>query len=228
MFVELLSIFGIVTGFILVVLAIASGLYYLSELVEENTEFTRRFLSRSINSIVVLLILLWIVDGFPFKLTLFSLATYYVYHLNMKTFPYINLTGPIFVSSCILVMLNHYLWFRYFSNPYIPSIEERLSPGYKPPHICSFPEVASFFGVCVWFVPFALFISLSANENTLPSNMQDLNRFGEGEGNKDDSESPRAKGVGLVKIVIGLVKERVTLVFRMLGYELDPTHGRII
>lgn len=33
----------------------------------------------------------------------------------------------------------------------------------------TFTEIASYFGLCVWLVPFALFVSLSAGENVLPS-----------------------------------------------------------
>lgn len=33
----------------------------------------------------------------------------------------------------------------------------------------TFTEVASYFGLCVWLVPFALFVSLSAGENVLPT-----------------------------------------------------------
>ena len=33
----------------------------------------------------------------------------------------------------------------------------------------TFTEIASYFGICVWLVPFALFVSLSAGENVLPS-----------------------------------------------------------
>ena len=33
----------------------------------------------------------------------------------------------------------------------------------------TFTEIASFFGLNVWLVPFALFVSLSAGENVLPS-----------------------------------------------------------
>lgn len=29
-------------------------------------------------------------------------------------------------------------------------------------------DIAAFFGVCVWLIPFAYFISLSANDNALP------------------------------------------------------------
>lgn len=31
-------------------------------------------------------------------------------------------------------------------------------------------DIASFFGLCVWLVPFTYFISLSANDNALPTN----------------------------------------------------------
>ena len=37
------------------------------------------------------------------------------------------------------------------------------------PSIPSFTEVASYFGICVWLVPFALFVGLSAGENVLPT-----------------------------------------------------------
>ncbi|RGB31790.1 hypothetical protein C1646_642422 [Rhizophagus diaphanus] len=30
-------------------------------------------------------------------------------------------------------------------------------------------DVAAFFGICVWLIPFSYFISLSANDNALPS-----------------------------------------------------------
>lgn len=33
----------------------------------------------------------------------------------------------------------------------------------------TFTEVASYFGLCVWLVPFALFVSLSAGDNVLPT-----------------------------------------------------------
>ncbi|OZJ06044.1 hypothetical protein BZG36_01146 [Bifiguratus adelaidae] len=72
--------------------------------------------------------------------------------LNLKTFPFISLTSPPFLASCVLVLLNHYLWFTYFSSHYEP-----------------FMDIASFFGIMVWLVPFAYFISLSANDAVLPT-----------------------------------------------------------
>ena len=40
---------------------------------------------------------------------------------------------------------------------------------YDQPAAPTFTEIASFFGLNVWLVPFALFVSLSAGENVLPS-----------------------------------------------------------
>jgi hypothetical protein len=94
-----------------------------------------------------------------------------VYSLNLKNFPFIQLTSVPFIASCgklepkrdstclifggwgdlVLVFVDHFLWFRYFTKYYRP-----------------FMDIASFFGVCVWLIPFTYFISLSANDNALP------------------------------------------------------------
>lgn len=42
------------------------------------------------------------------------------------------------------------------------------APGPAPP---GFAEVATFFGICVWLVPLFLFLSLSANDNALPTSV---------------------------------------------------------
>ena len=65
------------------------------------------------------------------------------------------------------MLLNHYVWFRHFSAPPPPSPNYNY---YDPnPDLPTFPEIAAFFGFQVWFVPFALFVSLSAGEYVLPS-----------------------------------------------------------
>ncbi|ESW98411.1 hypothetical protein KL918_005134 [Ogataea parapolymorpha] len=174
MLIELLAVAGSVVGFVAVTLSIASGLYYLSELVEENTELTKRLLGRLIKSTAAYLTLLWFFDDFPLKLTIFSLFSYFIYYQNLKKFPNIDLTGSIFLATCILALLNHFLWFKHFNNPYVPTIDERLNPDFKLPHYPSFTEIASFFGLCIWLIPFGFFISLSANENTLPMSLSEV------------------------------------------------------
>ena len=79
---------------------LASGLYYLSELVEEHTVIAKRLLTRLIYSIVGLQLVLCLVDGFPFLLTLVGIFSHVVYLGNMRRFPFVKLTDPLFLASC--------------------------------------------------------------------------------------------------------------------------------
>ncbi|KAI9027560.1 transmembrane adaptor Erv26-domain-containing protein [Phycomyces nitens] len=90
-------------------------------------------------------------DRLPFFQIAFSLLCHGVYSMNLQTFPFINLTSLPFLSSCVLVFVDHFVWFRYFTSHYRP-----------------FMDIAAFFGICVWLIPFTYFISLSANDNSLP------------------------------------------------------------
>ncbi|KAK5159659.1 transmembrane adaptor Erv26 [Cryomyces antarcticus] len=167
----LVGYLGVILGFTFLTLAIASGLYYLSEVVEEHTVFAKKLLTRLIYFTIALQLLL-LVDGFPIALSLLSVGSHVVYAQNLRRFPVVKLSDPLFVSSCGLVLLNHYLWFRHFSLPPRPSSSPPSSYSYYAPASSSMPtftEIASYFGLCVWLVPFALFVSLSAGENVLPS-----------------------------------------------------------
>ena len=157
---------GLALGFLFLTLAIASGLYYLSEIVEEHTVIARKILTRMIHAVIVAQLLLALVDRFPWALSALSIGSHAVYLQNLRRFPIVKLTDPVFLLSCGLVLLNHWLWFRHFSMP--PQNSNRYN-FYDQPQVPSFTEIASFFGMNVWLVPFALFVSLSAGENVLPS-----------------------------------------------------------
>ncbi|KAL4783473.1 transmembrane adaptor Erv26 [Aspergillus varians] len=168
----LVGYLGVIVGFCFLTLAIASGLYYLSELVEEHTVLARRLLSRLIYGIIAIQVLLFLFDKFPLSLSLLSISSHIVYASNLRRFPIVKLSDPFFILSCFLVGLNHWLWFRHFSKPTAPPRSPtswrqpyQVGPGDMP----TFTEVASYFGLCVWLVPFALFVSLSAGENVLPT-----------------------------------------------------------
>ncbi|OJJ47428.1 hypothetical protein ASPZODRAFT_165586 [Penicilliopsis zonata CBS 506.65] len=169
----LIGYLGVIVGFSFLTLAIASGLYYLSELVEEHTMFARRLLTRLIYGIIVLQVLLCAFDRFPLFLSVLSIVSHLVYASNLRRFPLVKLSDPLFILSCFLVVINHYLWFRYFSRP-LPLLNSsqgnwRQPYQYDVQDMPTFTEVASYFGLCVWLVPFALFVSLSAGDNVLPS-----------------------------------------------------------
>ncbi|KAK7204824.1 transmembrane adaptor Erv26 [Myxozyma melibiosi] len=238
MFLALLSYIGILVGFVFLTLAIAAGLYYLSELVEEHSRFTKRLLEKLIFGIIGIHVLLLLFDHFPFWLTIFSIATQLVYFQNLKQFPFIQLSSSTFIASCVLVLLNHYFWFQHFSRPSIPPPTLRSSPLYEPPaSFPSFSEVSSFFGICVWFVPFSLFVSLSAGDNVLPSTMDAGSGSSSGSGagggplgggsaaggsgfgvGAGDRARAYAKGQGMAKVVIGKIREGIAEVARVIGW----------
>ncbi|CAF9923215.1 MAG: hypothetical protein GOMPHAMPRED_002773 [Gomphillus americanus] len=158
----LLGYIGLLLGFGFLTLAIASGLYYLSELVEENSRIAKNVLTQIIYAVVVFQALLTIVDRLPLWLSALSIGSHVLYLQNLRFFPIVRLTDPVFIASCVLVLVNHYFWFQHFSNP--PGDPYRWPITYP-----SFTEIASFFFLQIWLVPFALFVSLSAGENILPS-----------------------------------------------------------
>ncbi|RGP68904.1 hypothetical protein FSPOR_5110 [Fusarium sporotrichioides] len=158
---------GTLLGFAFLTLAIASGLYYLSELVEEHSVIAKRFLTRLIYSVIGIQLVLWLVDGFPFFATILTIVSHVVYLGNMRRFPFVKLTDPLFLASCVLVLVNHYVWFRHFSDA--QSRAYQRTSFYDKADVPSFAQIASYFGLCVWLVPFALFVSLSAGDNVLPT-----------------------------------------------------------
>lgn len=78
----------------------ASGLYYLSELVEEHTVSAKKILTRLIHSVVLVQALLLLVDGFPIILSLLNIGSHAIYLGNLRRFPIVTLSNPIFIVSC--------------------------------------------------------------------------------------------------------------------------------
>lgn len=74
-------------------------------------------------------------------------------------------------GNIVLVITNHFLWFRHFSTaPFnTPPSSRYPKSRYDQLDMPSFTEISSYFGLCVWLIPFSLFVSLSAGENVLPS-----------------------------------------------------------
>ncbi|KAH8815404.1 transmembrane adaptor Erv26 [Xylogone sp. PMI_703] len=204
----LVGYLGLVLGFGFLTLAIASGLYYLSELVEEHTVFAKKLLTRLIYFVIGVQTFLWLVDGFPFMLTLLSIGSHIVYLGNMRRFPVVKLSDPLFLLSCGLVLLNHYLWFSYFAN--IPSSTPRSI--YDTTDLPTFAEIASYFGICVWFIPFALFVSLSASDNVLPT-------MGTGEpGISVGDTNGKNRRQGMVKVMVDTVRESIAELGKLAGW----------
>ncbi|KAB5551042.1 transmembrane adaptor Erv26 [Coniochaeta sp. 2T2.1] len=211
----LVGYLGSAVGFCFLTLAIASGLYYLSELVEEHTVIAKRLLTRLIYSIIGLQLLLCIVDRFPVLLTLLGVFSHVVYLGNMRRFPYVKLTDPLFLASCVLVLVNHYLWFKHFSHAQDRAYSNMSSYYDQPSNVPTFTEIASYFGLCVWLVPFALFVSLSASDNVLPTMGSEGPSMAGGMGGDGNKVK---RGQGLAKALVDNVLSAIGAVSQMAGW----------
>ena len=96
----LVGYLGLALGFAFLTLAIASGLYYLSELVEEHTVFAKKLLTNLIYAVVAIQFFLAAVDRLPLWASLLSIGSHAVYWQNLRRFPVVKLTDPIFLLSC--------------------------------------------------------------------------------------------------------------------------------
>ncbi|KAL6065445.1 DUF396-domain-containing protein [Balamuthia mandrillaris] len=139
----LLALFGLV--------CLASGLYYLAEWVEEYTMFTKRLIRYTVFTVLGLHLALPFFEEFPYLHTGIGIVAHLFYLSLLRSFPLFELTDVRFVGSCALAVIAHFLWFHYFTQYYYP-----------------FSEILAFFVIMVWLVPFAFFLSLTANESTLP------------------------------------------------------------
>jgi MFS superfamily sulfate permease-like transporter len=143
----------------------------------------------------------------------------------MRRFPFVKLSDPLFLVSCgmffsyerlcrfvltniaVLVLLNHYVWFRHFHHTQ-QSAYSNMSSFYDQPDIPTFTEIASYFGLCVWLIPFALFVSLSASDNVLPT-------MGSEEPERDPHSKNRRQG--MVKALVDNLRDAIGEIIRMTG-----------
>lgn len=165
----------------------AAGLYYLAELVEEYTVVTRRIIKYMIWFSTAVLLGLYLFERFPAVMVAVGLFSNLVYFGLLQSFPFIVLTSPNFLLACALVLLNHYLAFQFFAHEYY-----------------LFSEVLAYFTFCLWLIPFAFFVSLSAGENVLPSTVQP----GDDVVSNYFTQGKRSQRSGLLR-VFGLLRDAV-------------------
>ncbi|KAK0453863.1 transmembrane adaptor Erv26-domain-containing protein [Armillaria borealis] len=166
-----ISYAAVLAALAFIILALASGLLYISELIEEHSRLAKTIGQRGIYAVICLHLILCVSDSLPIMLTAFSIICHVVYLQNFsKTWPLISLSSPSFISSCVLVIVDHFLWFFHFSKVTAAYQNHlRTYRGGPTPIHYGFKDIATFFGICVWLVPLFLFLSLSANDNALPT-----------------------------------------------------------
>ncbi|XP_065354084.1 protein TEX261 [Cloeon dipterum] len=148
----LLSWFAMILQILFVTISVAAGLYYLAELVEEYTSFTRKVIWWMTMVVLGINVVFFLFEELPKSMVICNLITQVAHLCIIQTFPFFDVLSPSFITSVVMLVVNHYFAFQHFSS-----------------HYYTFSEVLGYFTICQWLVPFTLFVSLSANENTLPT-----------------------------------------------------------
>lgn len=169
---HLISFLATLLALAFILICLASGLLYVAEIIEEHSQAAKRIGQQIAHGVILLHIGIYLSDGLPLHLTILGIFSHMIYLTNFsKSWPMISLNSISFLSSCFLVILDHFAWFFYFTDrnsshhPY-HSNQAYRAYGVQP---LTFLDVTTFFAICVWMVPFYLFLSLSANDNVLPS-----------------------------------------------------------
>ncbi|KAJ3048348.1 erv26 super protein [Rhizophlyctis rosea] len=188
-FLGALSYIGAVFGLGFMTLCLACGLYYLAELVEEYTVATKKIIKYATTASIIAHLVLLIGDRMSPIRILFSIACHLWYSQLLPEYPYIELSSPAFVISVVLVITDHLIWFFYFSKHYFTIL-----------------EIGTFFGLLVWAVPFMYFLSLSANEYTLPAFDPTAQRRASMQA--EQLSVPKRRQTNLVKSFLGVLQRK--------------------
>ncbi|EWM23359.1 Transmembrane adaptor Erv26 [Nannochloropsis gaditana] len=152
-----LAAVGYIAGYMAILfqtICIACGLYYAAELAEEYASATKRMIMWSISAVVGVHVLLYF-ESFPLLVLLGGIACHGAYAWLLMDFPKVEIFSYKFLLGLVALCADHYIWFQYLHG----------RPSIVPSALTS---IAIFF-LLVWFVPFAIFVSLSVNDNVLPS-----------------------------------------------------------
>ncbi|KAG8800162.1 hypothetical protein FRC16_003482 [Serendipita sp. 398] len=206
----LLSYLAALAAIIFITLSLASGLLWVAELIEEHSRMAKTIGQRAIWGIIVLHALLYF-DGLPFTHLLFSVFCHFIYSRNITSrWPLISLKSPIFIISCILVFVDHFLFFTYFSQQSNLARQRGKVYDYRgagsygknrglhsnAQRDRGFGEIATFFALCVWAIPLFLFLGLSSNDSALPTQMDNI-----ASQSQPDSRQPRQRSSLLKRIL---------------------------
>lgn len=69
----------------------------------------KKLLTRLIFGVVAIQVLLFLVDGFPLGLSALSVVSHVIYAQNLRRFPIVKLSDPLFLISCGMSIPSLYL-----------------------------------------------------------------------------------------------------------------------
>lgn len=116
---------------------------------------TKKVITIVAQTTIVLYIVFIFTDDFSWSIIVFGIFSQIIHLIILRNFPDVKLLSLEFIGGVILLFVNHWLAYQHFERNF---------------HNIS--EILAYFCLCLWLVPFALFVSLSANDQVLPTSFQ--------------------------------------------------------
>lgn len=132
-------------------ICLAAGLYYIAELIEEQTQLAKQIITWISEGTLLVHALLLFWDRLPALPVCTSAAAHIAYLQLLKSFPFFRLLSPEGLASMALLIAANVAWGRYFWHTW---------------H--SLEYIFGFLLMTTWVNPVLLILSLAANEQTLP------------------------------------------------------------
>ncbi|QDZ21925.1 transmembrane adaptor Erv26 [Chloropicon primus] len=131
---------------------LATGVYYVAEVIEENTKKTKTVLRYLILSTMGAHVILLVWDRQPLVCVLSGLMAQGAYlQLLTKKFPYISFTSPVALIAVAALVVNQVAWYYHFT-------DTRETMEY----------IVCFCLAVVWLVPIILMLSVASQDGVLP------------------------------------------------------------
>lgn len=117
-YVNYVSHFSMFFYFVLSVFIAAAGLYYVAELVEEYTVTAKKVITVIVLFVSTIYLLFMFIDNLPWSMVICGLLSQVLHAIILTDFPYVKLCSVQFVGSIIMLFVNHYLAFKFFTQQY--------------------------------------------------------------------------------------------------------------
>lgn len=109
-----LSYLAILFQICFVTISFAAGLYYLSELVEEYSEKTKKVISWLAKTTVLLYLIFTVTENFSWLMIGCGLTAQILHLLILRTFPDVRILSFEFIGAVLMLLTNHYLAYKHF------------------------------------------------------------------------------------------------------------------
>lgn len=96
----------------------AAFLYYLAELIEEYTTIAKKVITIIVLFVTTVYLLFMFFDNLPWSMVICGLVSQALHAIILTDFPYVKLMSVQFIGAVVMLFVNHYLAFNFFTQRY--------------------------------------------------------------------------------------------------------------